>query len=147
MRYVKFFLLIFVTVSETLAYATNNNLFETKTNVVIINEKGTFKLICEVAKKPEELAVGLMFRKDMKTNEGMIFLFPNDGYISFWMKNTYLPLAIVYIDNNKRVVDVFYPPPLSTKGVKPSKPSRFVLEILSNTAIDINLKRGDKVLF
>lgn len=118
-----------------------------RTNVYVINEIGTNLFICEVAKSPNEWQRGLMYRKTMSTNEGMLFIFPYSSYIPFWMKNTYLSLAIIFIDEKNRVIDVFYPEPLSTNSVYPSKPSKYVLEILSNVSIRINVKRGDRVVF
>ncbi len=114
-----------------------------KTNVYVKNIKFT----CEVASSRKEWELGLMFRKTIKTNEGMLFIFPEEQYLSFWMKNTYLPLAIIFIDSNKKVIDVFYPEPLSTKQVTSSKPSKYVLEILSNVSSEINIKPGDEILF
>lgn len=118
-----------------------------KTNVYVINERGTNIFLCEVAKSPDQWQRGLMYRKTMNTNEGMLFVFPRSSYIPFWMKNTYLSLAIIFIDEQNKVVDVFYPKPLSTNSVYPSKPSKYVLEILSNVSTKINVKRGDIVLF
>lgn len=122
-------------------------LFGSRTNVFVVTEKGTNSFICEVARNPEEWRVGLMFRKSIESNRGMLFIFPRDDYYSFWMKNTYLALAIVFINNEGIVVDVFFPPPLSTKTVFPSKPCRYVLEILSNVAESICVKKGSKVFF
>lgn len=118
-----------------------------KTKVHIINERGTNTFVCEIAKSPKEWQEGLMYRRTMNTNEGMLFIFPYASYIPFWMKNTYLTLAIIFIDEDNNVVDVFYPKPLSTNSVYPSRPSRYVLEILSNVSVNFNIKRGDRVIF
>lgn len=127
--------------------SAKEKMFSLKTNVYIINEKGTNTFVCEVAKTTEEWQKGLMFRQKINSNEGMIFIFPYDTYLSFWMKNTYLPLAIIFIDSSKKVSDVFFPEPLSTKEVTSSKPCRYTLEILSNSAVIINVKKGDKIIF
>lgn len=124
----------------------DSKILNKKTNVTIKNGK-EINFFCEVADSPNDWKIGLMFRKKMKTNEGMLFIFPEEQYLSFWMKNTYLKLAIIFIDSDKKVIDVFYPEPLSTNSIVPSKPSKYVLEILSNVAKEIKVKRGDKVLF
>lgn len=118
-----------------------------KTNVTVITSKGSNDFTCELATTEEEWTIGLMYRKELNPSYGMLFIFPTDSYLSFWMKNTYIPLAIIFIDSNKTITDVYYPKPLSTKSVKSSKPCRYVLEILSNSGIEINVKKGDKVLF
>lgn len=118
-----------------------------KTNVVVITSKASNTFICELATTEEEWALGLMYRKELKPDHGMLFIFPFDSYLSFWMKNTYIPLAIIFIDSNKTITDIYYPKPLSTNIVTSSKPCRYALEILSNSGASINVKRGDKVLF
>lgn len=119
----------------------------TKTNVYVINEKGTNLFVCDIADTPEKWQTGLMFRKNLKSNEGMIFIFPFPQYLSFWMKNTYLPLAIIFIKEDKTVSDIFFPQPLSTIPVNSSTKCKYVLEILSNVGKDLNIKKGDKILF
>lgn len=128
----------------TLEQFSSSKLFYQKTNVYVKNQT---KFLCEVASSQAEWEIGLMFRKTMKTNEGMLFIFPKEQYLSFWMKNTYLPLAIIFIDSNKKVVDIFFPEPLSTNQVTPSRPSKYVLEILSNVAKEIDIKKGDIISF
>ncbi len=121
--------------------------FGNYTNVYIINEKGTNLILAELAITKEEKERGLMFRKTLGTNSGMLFIFEKPSYLSFWMKNTYLPLGIVFIDENLRVIDVFYPEPLSTVPVGPSSKALYVLEVLKSTSMKLNIKKGDRVKF
>jgi uncharacterized membrane protein (UPF0127 family) len=116
------------------------------TNVYIVNEGKTNLIFAELAVTEEEKERGLMFRKNLETNKGMLFIFDKPSYVNFWMKNTYLPLAIIFIDENYMVSDVFYPKPLSTGLVSSSKRTLYVLEILKNTSLNLNIKRGAKII-
>jgi uncharacterized membrane protein (UPF0127 family) len=116
------------------------------TNVYIVNEGKTNLIFAELAVTEEEKERGLMFRKTLETNNGMLFIFDKPSYVNFWMKNTYLPLAIIFIDENYMVSDVFYPKPLSTGLVSSSKRTLYVLEILKNTSLNLNIKRGAKII-
>ena len=60
----------------------------------------------DIAKTPEQHQHGLMFRTSLPENEGMLFVFDEEQVLSFWMKNTYIDLAIAYFDKNKNIVDI-----------------------------------------
>lgn len=60
----------------------------------------------EIARTEEQLERGLMFRKNLKDDEGMIFVFPRERTLAFWMKNTFIDLAIGYFDAERRLVDI-----------------------------------------
>ena len=75
-----------------------------KIEVSIYNKNITFKV--EVAKTIEERKTGLMYRKKLLNNEGMLFIFPREKIIQLWMKNTYIPLDVIFISENKVIVDI-----------------------------------------
>ena len=75
-----------------------------KIDVSIYNKNFTFNV--EVAKTIEERRVGLMYRKKLLNNEGMLFIFPHEKIIQLWMKNTYIPLDVIFISENKIIVDI-----------------------------------------
>ncbi|PJZ64500.1 hypothetical protein CH371_17135 [Leptospira wolffii] len=77
-------------------------LYLEKTTIYI----GEHPLLVEVANTEESRQRGLMFRKKMGENEGMIFIFPNEDHLTFWMKNTYIPLSIAYFNRDKRLTDM-----------------------------------------
>lgn len=60
----------------------------------------------EIADTPERQEAGLMFRKSLKEGEGMLFIFPNEQPRAFWMKNTFIDLAIGYFDGKKTLIDI-----------------------------------------
>jgi len=86
----------------------------------------------EVADTPETLARGLMFRDSLAKNEGMLFVFPDVGIHSFWMKNTKIPLDIAWISADKIVVDIQSMMPCETDpcpSFVPQKEALYALEV------------------
>ena len=67
---------------------------------------GTHKLIAEVATTPDQRSVGLMNRFSLKPDHGMLFVFERNEPLSFWMKNTYIPLSIAFIAPDGRIVNI-----------------------------------------
>ena len=76
------------------------------------------KLTVEMADTPAALAHGLMYRKNMPNNEGMLFKFPSIREANFWGKNTYIPLDIAFIDKDNRIIEIKQIVPMSTKVVR-----------------------------
>jgi YVTN family beta-propeller protein len=88
----------------------------------------------DVANDPEEQSRGLMFRKSMEWNNGMLFVFEDVKYLSFWMKNTYIPLDMIFVDKDLRIVDIKEDvQPCLQEDICPSYPSKqpakYVLEV------------------
>ena len=106
------------------------------------------KIYGKIAKTPEELQDGLMYRKHkLDKHEGM--LFPMEKQInSMWMKNTYIPLDIIFLDEKKRIIGyVIDAEPLSEKSLSIDKPSNYVLEMNGNSVFDLDMKIGDIIYF
>ena len=117
-----------------------------KINVSIYNKNITFNV--EVAKTIEERRTGLMYRKKLLNNEGMLFVFPREKIIQLWMKNTYIPLDVIFISENKVIVDIKKNmEKLSETIVKSKVKSRYVLEFNAGLINKLDIKIGDKVLF
>lgn len=98
-----------------------------------------------IADTPQKYEKGLMYCKELKNGTGLFFIFNNDRLHYFWMKNTPLTLAIIYIDHKFTVVSVGKGTPMSTKMVPSLKPVRYVLEVNWEEGKDI--KPGDKIVF
>ena len=99
---IKFFLLFL--------FLYNNNVFAESyiKNLEIINDTGNpIHYHVEVAKTNEEQAEGLMYRLELKQNGGMLFLFNNEKKASFWMKNTLIPLDIIFINKNGSINKIY----------------------------------------
>ena len=117
-----------------------------KIDVSIYNKNITFNV--EVAKTIEERRSGLMYRKKLLNNEGMLFIFPREKIIQLWMKNTYIPLDVIFISENKVIVDIKKNmEKLSETIVKSKVKSRYVLEFNAGLINKLNIEIGDKVLF
>lgn len=103
----------------------------------------------ELAVTPEEQKQGLMFRKNLKQNEGMLFVFKEEGEHPFWMKDTLIPLDIIWINQNKEVVFMSEnTQPCSENhcaSINPDKKAQYVLELKGGRVRDIGLKIGDKM--
>lgn len=101
----------------------------------------------EVAKTPEERAMGLMNRKQLEKDEGMLFIFESEGYHSFWMKNTFLPLSIAFIDKDRRIVDIKDMKPLTLDSHSPSRQVLYTLEMNQGWFATNGVRVGDVVRF
>lgn len=88
------------------------------------------RIVVEVANTPEKRSLGLMFRKDLPASHGMLFIFPHEEPLAFWMKNTPLPLDIVFINAARTVVNIVADTiPFSEKPLPSTAPAQFVLEV------------------
>jgi hypothetical protein len=98
--------------------------------VELSSERGTVRVPVELALTREQLGRGLMWRDDLASDAGMLFVFADDTARSFWMKNTPLPLDIVFIDSTGTVVNVAEnTTPFSTAPIRSAGPARYVLEV------------------
>jgi uncharacterized protein len=83
----------------------------------------------EVARSAEELSRGLMERKHLAKDQGMLFIFPEEDYHGFWMKNTRIPLSIAFIDKNGKIVKIVDMKPHSLEPHEPPVPILYALEM------------------
>jgi len=92
-----------------------------------------------------------MFRKNLGEKEGMLFVFKNEGFHSFWLKNTLIPLDIVFLDKNKKVVNITENaqpcPSDKCPSYRNQNPAKYVLEIRGGLADKIGLTIDSKILF
>ena len=141
MMHFKFIYLIFNSFLISF-YTFSNETIE----VSIYNKNITFNV--EVAKTIEERRTGLMYRKKLLNNEGMLFIFPREKIIQLWMKNTYIPLDVIFISKNKVIVDIKKNmEKLSETIVKSKVRSRYALEFNAGLINKLDIEIGDKVLF
>ncbi len=95
---------------------------------------GSVEAVVEIADTEEKSAHGLMFRHQMPTDEGMLFIFPNEETRSFWMKNTFLPLTIGYFDGKGKRIDLQDMEPVKSEMDQPKTyisrgPAKYALEM------------------
>ncbi|MBL7661443.1 DUF192 domain-containing protein [bacterium] len=100
----------------------------------------------EFARSPEERQRGLMFRQSLPSNYGMFFIFPVEEQRSFWMKNTEIPLDLIFIDSKLIVVNVVHAAePFSTTSRESTGPAKFVFEVLGGIAEREGIDSGSKL--
>jgi uncharacterized membrane protein (UPF0127 family) len=93
------------------------------------------RITVELAKSPEQQARGLMFRKDLAQDTGMLFIYSEEQRMSFWMKNTFIPLSIGFFDKNQILVDVQEMEPVKSEmqsripSYQSLKPAKYALEM------------------
>lgn len=101
----------------------------------------------EAAISPEQSAQGLMFRKEMPENEGMLFIFSSDKILRFYMKNTLIPLSIAYLDRNGTIEEIYDMYPLDETAVSSKWPVRYALEMNQGWFERHRVAVGDTVQF
>ena len=108
---------------------------------------GNVKFNVEVARTPKEQEMGLMFRRKLPKDRGMLFIYPYQSIVRMWMKNTHIPLDMVFINSKgivKKIVERTVPFSLSV--ISSGEAVRAVLELNGGISNRIGLKRGDQVI-
>jgi hypothetical protein len=103
------------------------------------------KIRVEVVRTEAEKARGLMFREKLGADEGMLFVYEEEEFLTFWMKNTPLPLSIAFIDQKGRIVDIQDMEPFSLRTHTSARPARYALEMNRNWFQKNGIKVGDVV--
>jgi len=99
-----------------------------------------------LAKTAEEMKNGLMFRENMDSDRGMLFIFEKEGEYPFWMKNTYIPLSIAFISVDNKITQLDNMFPLDTVNLHfPRRPIKYVVEVNRGWFVRHKIKIGDKV--
>ena len=118
-------------------------------NIFIDNGKNWIGLNVEIADDNEERSNGLMFRENLKENEGMIFIFDDEDAVSFWMKNTLIPLDMIFVNKNLEIVDIKTAVPCKKDPCtlySPSEPAIYVVEVNAGFAEKNSINVGDKLI-
>jgi uncharacterized membrane protein (UPF0127 family) len=108
-------------------------------------QAGMFQIDAQVAATPAQREIGLMYRQEMATHEGMVFVFEQAQQQCFWMKNTLLPLTAAFVDDDGTIVNLADMKPQTTDPHCSDKPVRFVLEMNQGWFAKKNIKKGFKL--
>jgi hypothetical protein len=128
-------------------------LFFSSLNAGIITKRVCIKDVCleaEVADSPEKQMQGLMFRKVLADNQGMLFVFNAPDKYAFWMKNVEFPLDIIWINQDKVIIDIktnVQPCKDSCEVLNPQEKAKYVLEVNARFIEKNQVKIGDRVVF
>lgn len=134
--------------SPTSIDAQNNIKFEKNGTAILSSIHGkvlsTFDI--EIADTPDKVKTGLMYRDSLQLNQGMLFVFPEAQERSFWMKNTYLPLDIIFIGADSLILSIANnAEPFSEQSIDSHGAAKFVLEVNAGIANRVGLSKGDRI--
>lgn len=105
----------------------------------------------EIARTKPEILTGLMFRHQLPPKHGMLFIFKQEQPLSFWMKNTYIPLDIIWLNKAKQIIHITPNAPPCKQQPCPTyssqRPAKYVLELNANEAQRWDLKKGDFLIW
>nr|WP_246252100.1 DUF192 domain-containing protein [Mesorhizobium camelthorni] len=108
-------------------------------------DEGERSFNIEIADDPGERSRGLMFRQEMDNDHGMLFVFEESQPVGFWMKNTPLPLDLVFIGQDGKVRAIEKGEPFSEAPIAPGEPVQFVLELNAGTVAEAGIENGDLI--
>lgn len=120
-----------------------------KGTLEIDNGEEKISINVEYADTKEKMERGLMFRESLDENAGMFFAFDKEYQYTFWMKNTLIPLDVIFISKNFNIVDIIPTEPCKEdpcQSYKPKVDSQYVLEVNSGFTAKNNIKIGDEVI-
>ncbi len=154
------FIYTLILISAITACQSNNKKsgeHKTETPKIVFKKQGQLKILdsagqekarfdIEMAKDAYHRETGLMYRRSMKDAQAMLFIFEDVKPRYFWMKNTYIPLDIIYIGPDKKIVSIVKEAKVLDETALPSKePAQYVLEIKAGLADRYHIKKGDRI--
>ncbi|MBE7185366.1 MAG: DUF192 domain-containing protein [Methylobacterium mesophilicum] len=113
--------------------------------LVAETSQGQRQITIEIADDDRERAAGLMFRKSMADEHGMLFVMDESAPVGFWMRNTPMPLDLLFIGSDGRVKRILKGEPYSDATIAPGVPVRFVLELKQGSARKLGIKEGSRL--
>lgn len=112
--------------------------------LVLHSSTGNYNFNVEVVDTAESRAQGLMYRQELADDAGMLFDFKGEQPVSFWMRNTFIPLDMIFVDAKGVVKNIHVNArPHDPTGIPSDGPVQFVLEIPGGRSVEIGLKAGD----
>jgi len=159
-------IIVVVLAAVAVAFILQNKSSSVKTNTAYSDEsnldfikEGTLRFLSpagkiitqidiEMALNETEWMMGLMFREELGANQGMLFIYPYEGNHGFWMKNTIIPLDMIFVNSDYEIVTIHKnTEPLSEKTYPPTEPIQYAVEVNAGFADKYDIKLGDKASF
>lgn len=132
--------------ADHLALAAGSETFPV-VSVVILSHTGPHRFRVELAESASQRMQGLQGRRTLDADAGMLFVFDTSSVAAMWMKNTYIPLDMLFLDGVGSIVAIAENTrPMSLQPIQPPEPVNAVLELNAGTAARLGLKPGDLVL-
>lgn len=122
--------------------------FTKEGELIFTDSLGTLKtkIDIEIANNEYKRQLGLMNRKEMKENQGMLFIFTKEAYQSFWMRNTLISLDMIFANEHKEIVTIHkYTKILTEQSYAASEPAMYVVEVVAGFCDKYNIQVGDKI--
>ena len=123
--------------------------FTKEAELAVLDSTGVDTIVAldiELAESTAEIQYGMMHRKSMDKNTGMLFLMPQERPQSFYMKNTYVSLDIIFINSQNKIVSIQKnAEPLNERSLPSEGPASMVLEVKGGLSDELGLKKGDKI--
>lgn len=141
------YILIFISIAFNNANADTNKITFQNSSLTIQTKDSEYIFNIEIAVTEKERSRGLMYRKELKQTEGMLFLYPEKQIIKMWMKNTLIPLDMIFINNNGKIIDIFKMTiPKDLTPIGPNVKLKGVLEINGGLTSYLNINKGDFII-
>ena len=118
-------------------------------HITVITPEKQVPVFVEIADEPSEQSEGLMFRKSLDKDKGMLFVFEEEMTQSFWMKNTLIPLDMFFINSENAIVDIQEAEPCKTEDCQiyvSSEPAKYVLEVNKGFSKENNISIGNDII-
>jgi uncharacterized protein len=143
---ISIFLLFALTFSFTVTAKGATQLSQSTVKLPVMTlTAGTQTIKAEVAANDANRQKGLMFRKEMGKNEGMLFVFPQLGYHAMWMRNTLIPLSVAYLDDTGKILSIHEMEPETEISHQAAGPARFALEMNARWFSTHKINVGDTI--
>tara|TARA_E500000331_G_C17243111_1_gene707869 strand:+ start:1480 stop:1938 length:459 start_codon:yes stop_codon:yes gene_type:complete len=127
----------------TISFSKDRYIYS-KNNIIPLSIKN-HKINAEIADNDQSRATGLMFRKKINSNQGMLFKYESSKIHCMWMKDTMIPLSVAFINNNHKIIEIHQMKPLDETPHCSSYPSKYALEMRSGWFNKKKIKPGHKV--
>ena len=127
-------------------HAVSDTIFP-QSEILIVSKSGEHKFVVDVATTMAQRQVGLMYRKKMARNRGMMFDFGEEQLIAMWMKNTLIPLDMLFVDKTGRILQIERATtPLSLETIAGRRPAMSVIELNAGLTAELGISEGDQIM-
>ena len=127
-------------------HAVSDTIFP-QSEILIVSKSGEHKFVVDVATTMAQRQVGWMYRKKMARNRGMMFDFGEEQLIAMWMKNTLIPLDMLFVDKTGRILQIERATtPLSLETISGRRPAMSVIELNAGLTEELGISEGDQVM-